>query len=251
MPRRTMADLTREYPGVDVSNFAHPEDVKAPDLTTWGVVVGGIHYAGRCPTRAGEYPYCDQVELPSYSLAKSMFAALGLMRLERLHPGHAGSAGRRPRARVSRQWRLGGRDASRTCSTWRAATASSAAEHADEDPTSHADFLRSSHPRRKIDYACDHSRAATRRGERFVYRTTDTYMLGTALARTRAARRGREGGPGRRPRRAPIVAPGGTQPRGRFVAAHDGRRRASPSRVSGLRCCRTMSPGSGSFSSPG
>jgi len=69
LPRRTMADLAREHPGVDVANFAHPEDVKPRDLTTWGVVVGGIHYAGRCPTRAGEYPYCDEIELPSYSLA--------------------------------------------------------------------------------------------------------------------------------------------------------------------------------------
>ncbi len=106
LPRRPIVEIARDYPGTDFASFAHPDDVKPADLTTWGVVVGGIHYAGGCPTRAGEYPFCDQIELPSYSLAKSMFAALALMRLERLHPGTRLErvADHVPECRVSGNW---------------------------------------------------------------------------------------------------------------------------------------------------
>ena len=41
-----------------------------------------------CPTRSGKYPYCDQMRLPSYSVAKSAFAGVAMMRLGALEgPG--------------------------------------------------------------------------------------------------------------------------------------------------------------------
>ena len=72
---------------MDPGNFAHPDDVSPAHLTTFGVIVDGVHYAGGCPTRAGPHPYCADIGLPSYSIAKSTLAALGLMRLEKSHPG--------------------------------------------------------------------------------------------------------------------------------------------------------------------
>ncbi len=182
LPRRTLADLAREHPGVDVANFAHPEDVKPQDLTTWGVVVGGIHYAGRCPTRAGEYPYCDEIELPSYSLAKSMFAALALMRLERLHPGTRLErvADHVPECRASGRWS----DVTlENLLDMASGNYLSAAEHADEfDPSADERFfLRRTHAE-KVDYACNFFPRKTSPGERFVYRTSDTYILGSAMS---------------------------------------------------------------------
>ena len=53
----------------------------------YGLVVGGVNYLSACDTRSGAYPYCDVIDLPSYSLAKSVFAAAALMRLELLQPG--------------------------------------------------------------------------------------------------------------------------------------------------------------------
>ncbi len=182
LPRRPIVDLAQAYPGVDVASFAHPDDVKAQDLTTWGVVAGGIHYAGRCPTRAGDYPYCEEIELPSYSLAKSMFAALALMRLERLHPGTRSErvSDHVPECRGSGNWSdvtLG------NLLDMASGNYVSDADHADEyDPSMDAGFfLRGTHAER-IDYACNHFPRHAPPGERFVYRTTETYILGSAMS---------------------------------------------------------------------
>ena len=67
--------------------ISRPDEVSREHLTTWGVIVDGVHYVGGCPTRAGAYPFCDSIDLPSYSLAKSVFASAALMRLEKTHPG--------------------------------------------------------------------------------------------------------------------------------------------------------------------
>lgn len=59
--------------------YKHPEDI-----TTYGFVVNGINYSGDCPTRHGAYAFCDAMRLPSYSIAKSVFAGVALMRLGQL-----------------------------------------------------------------------------------------------------------------------------------------------------------------------
>jgi hypothetical protein len=60
--------------------YKHPEDV-----TTYGLVFRDVHYSAGCPTRFGEYPFCDEMRLPSYSIAKSAFAGVALMRLGQLY----------------------------------------------------------------------------------------------------------------------------------------------------------------------
>ncbi len=86
-PRGQSRRWRRSGTGVDPANFAHPDEVSREHLTTWGVIVDGVHYVGGCQTRAGAYPFCDSIDLPSYSLAKSVFASAALMRLEKTHPG--------------------------------------------------------------------------------------------------------------------------------------------------------------------
>ena len=109
LPRRSIPDLARDFPGVDPASFAHPEDISPAHLSAWGVVVDGVHYAGDCPTRNGSYPYCEVLDLPSYSLAKSVFAGLALMRLEKLYPGVRNKAGGRLCCRMCGKWQLEGR----------------------------------------------------------------------------------------------------------------------------------------------
>ena len=182
MASRPIGELARDYPGTDVASFAHPDDVKRGDLTTWGVVVGGVHYAGGCPTRAGEYPFCEQVVLPSYSLAKSMFAALALMRIEKLYPGTRLErvADHVPECRSSGNWA----DVSlEKLLDMTSGNYLSAADRADEyesgvDP---GFFLPVTHAA-KIDYACNRFPRRAPPGERFVYRTSDTYILGSAMS---------------------------------------------------------------------
>ncbi|MBU3919365.1 MAG: hypothetical protein KJ961_02055, partial [Alphaproteobacteria bacterium] len=84
---RSLTALAADYPGMDLEPFGSPADVAPSAMTAFGLVVGDIHYAGGCETRYGPYPYCNELVIPSYSFAKSLFAGLALMRLELLYPG--------------------------------------------------------------------------------------------------------------------------------------------------------------------
>jgi hypothetical protein len=182
LPRKPIAELARDYPGVDPAAFGHPGEVSPAHMTTWGVVAGGVHYTGGCPTRAGEYPFCEVLQLPSYSLAKSVFAGLALMRLEKLYPGARGRivADHVPECVASGNW-------SDVTFEHLLDMASghylSSADHEDED-AAHGDenfYYRLLH-REKIDYACNFFPRREVPGGRWVYHTSDTYLLGTAMS---------------------------------------------------------------------
>lgn len=82
----TARRMASDFPGksIDLSSirrgYKHPEDI-----TTYGLVFGGVHYSSGCPTRFGEYAFCEEMRLPSYSIAKSVFAGVALMRLGQLY----------------------------------------------------------------------------------------------------------------------------------------------------------------------
>ncbi|MFZ0910714.1 MAG: hypothetical protein WAN24_14660 [Candidatus Acidiferrales bacterium] len=86
MPTKPFSSLVVDYPkaGIELSAFAraykHPEDI-----TTYGLVFHGVNYVAGCPTRSGEYSFCSEMRLPSYSIAKSVFAGVALMRLGELY----------------------------------------------------------------------------------------------------------------------------------------------------------------------
>lgn len=84
LPERPIAQLAKDYPGVDPSKLVIGE---RGSRTLYGLVVHGINYVSGCPTRRGDYPYCDVLPFPSYSTAKSAEAALALMAMEQNHPG--------------------------------------------------------------------------------------------------------------------------------------------------------------------
>jgi hypothetical protein len=80
LPTKPLSALTTDYPnsGVDVADFT--KGFKSPaDITTYGLFLNGINYVSSCPTRYGAYAFCDNLRLPSYSLAKSTFAGLAMM----------------------------------------------------------------------------------------------------------------------------------------------------------------------------
>lgn len=84
LPERPISQLAADFPGVDPSKLAIGE---AGSRTLYGLVVHGVNYVSDCPTRRGDYPYCDVLPFPSYSTAKSAEAALALMAVEQEHPG--------------------------------------------------------------------------------------------------------------------------------------------------------------------
>ncbi len=78
-PTKPIAQLAEDYPGVDVSAFGR--GVSPASRTWYGFVVNGVNYVSGCPTRYGEYPYCEYMRAPSYSTAKSAFVSMAMMRL--------------------------------------------------------------------------------------------------------------------------------------------------------------------------
>jgi hypothetical protein len=84
LPVKPLSALAIDHPGTDSGEFDWfpPEEISAV-----GFAIDGVHYRGGCATRHGPYPYCDVLDLPSYSLAKSIFAALAYLALEREAPG--------------------------------------------------------------------------------------------------------------------------------------------------------------------
>lgn len=81
LPTKPISALATDYPdsGVDVTKFG--SGITPSALSTFGVNFHGVHYVGNCRTRQGDYPFCGQMLLPSYSTAKSAFAGTAMLRL--------------------------------------------------------------------------------------------------------------------------------------------------------------------------
>jgi hypothetical protein len=174
LPVFPIESLGEDYPGFDLSAFSV---LPAGDMTVFGFVVDGKHYRSDCRTRAGNYPFCDELLLPSYSTAKSVFAGLALMRLEALVPG-------------ARNARIAG--LVDECGDWEnvrledvidMATGryTSAAADVDEGSAAHVAFLYEPTHAARIRFACRHFPSRAPPGERFVYHSSDTYVGGAAM----------------------------------------------------------------------
>jgi len=181
LPTRPIAALATDHPGTDPAAFGNADEVPPASMTAYGIVIDGIHYGSACRTRHGPYPNCDDMPLPSYSLAKSMVASLALMRAEWLYPG-ARNAGIRDYV-----------EACRDKLAWRGVTIRQALDLAtgnyrsdkyerDEDRAINSDFFIADTHQAKIRHACNTYRRKAEPGTRWVYHTSDTYLAGTALA---------------------------------------------------------------------
>jgi hypothetical protein len=78
-PTKSIEQLGVDYPGVDVTAFGR--GVSSLGMTWYGLVINGVNYVGSCRSRYGIYPYCDYMRAPSYSTSKSAFVSVALMRL--------------------------------------------------------------------------------------------------------------------------------------------------------------------------
>ncbi len=186
---RGISALAIDYPGIDLEPFGSPADVAPSAMTAFGLVVGDVHYAGGCETRYGPYPYCDELVVPSYSFAKSLFAGLALMRLELLYPGAMS-------AKISDHV-----PACKQTGTWDDVTFENAldmatghylsgASEADENAATEGDFFVFQTREEKTRFACEHFPHRAKPGKTWVYHTTDTYLLGEAMQAFLRARLG-------------------------------------------------------------
>jgi len=179
LPRQPVERLAAVYPGTDPAAFGSPLEVTPEAMTVYGLLADGTLYAGGCRTRFGPDPYCTALPLPSYSLAKTVVAGLALMRLERLYPG-AREALIADHVPACDDARWAGVTFEHALDMATGLYTSGGFEADESAPELWAFMTRTTHEGR-IAQACHQHPRQSEPAELWVYHTTDTYILGTAL----------------------------------------------------------------------
>jgi len=180
LPVKPIELLRKDYPGLDPGSFGTAEDIAPRDMSVYGVLIRGVHYSGGCETRHGRYPYCDEMPLPSYSLAKTVMAGFALMRAEAVHPGVRKLlvTDYVPECRDAGGWDGVTFENLLDMATGRY---DSAGTDVDEDALNTSRFFLGTTHAEKIRISCTVYPRKEPPGRRWVYHTSDTYILGTAL----------------------------------------------------------------------
>lgn len=190
LPVRPIAQLAVAHPGI---NLAALELGDARARTAYGLVANDIHYVSDCPTRHGEYPFCDVLDIPSYSVAKTLVAALASMRMEQLYPGtmqqNVATHATDPACRGA-DW-AGVRFSNLL--DMNTGHYDSTSYMADEDAVKVQGFFYATGAARKTHFSCAAYPRKADPGTRWVYHTSDTYLLGMMLNDTLRAQPGRAG----------------------------------------------------------
>jgi hypothetical protein len=181
LPVKPISQLLIDYPGVDINQFNGGDVINPKDMTVFGFVIDGVNYVGGCETRFGPYPYCEVLDLPSYSLAKTLFAGMGLMYLEKQYPNIKDEriADHVPECRASGNWM----DVSFENALDMATGNYQSIQWEDDEwsvAMNNQFFIPETHAR-KINFACNAMLRKLEPGSRWIYHTSDTYILGTAM----------------------------------------------------------------------
>ncbi|MEC7242603.1 MAG: hypothetical protein VXW32_15320, partial [Myxococcota bacterium] len=76
IPVKDFAALEAAYPDAGISELDGL--LTLSDISARGVLTDGTLYLEDCRTRAGSYSFCEDIVLPSFSLAKTLYAGVGL-----------------------------------------------------------------------------------------------------------------------------------------------------------------------------
>jgi hypothetical protein len=182
LERASFSTLSQQYPQIDVTAFAGVGKLPAEDISVYGFVIDDVHYRSDCSTRTGAYPFCDEISLPSYSTAKTLFAALAAMRLEKLYPGSKDTfiADYVPECRGDARWSDVTLSDALNMVTGNFGSDKGRDDEASEETD--ARFFFSDTHAEKVSYACTAWPRQAVPGSHWVYHTTDTYLLGTAMS---------------------------------------------------------------------
>ncbi len=185
IPTKSIDELDNLHPGIKSNleagfyTYANPSwNQDENDVSIYGVAVDGVNYTSGCKTRQGDYPYCSVMAFPSYSVAKSMAGGIGLMALEKQYPGVKNE---KVSALIpecpSSKW--GDVTLEHTLDM---ATGNYTSDGWEEDEGNNIEsFLGVFTHTEKISHACNtYARKATP-GSKWVYHTSDTYILGAAM----------------------------------------------------------------------
>lgn len=180
IPVRALSAIGADYPGVDAARLAAPGGGDPNHISLVGFYVDGKHYVGGCGTRYGTYPYCESLVVPSYSTAKSAFAGLAFMRLEKKYPGtrNAVVSSLVSSCASNGNWHDVTLDNVLDMAT---GNYGSTAYMRDEGATHIGKLFDADSHADKISYSCTQYRRKAAPGTKWVYHTSDTYIAGTAM----------------------------------------------------------------------
>jgi len=86
LPTKPLSALTTDFPGSGFNVAAMTSDRQYPqDVTMYGLLINGVNYVSGRQTRYGEYAFCSEMRVPSYSTAKTVFNSVAMMRLGQLY----------------------------------------------------------------------------------------------------------------------------------------------------------------------
>lgn len=175
---KSISTMSDDFPAVNPSAFV-PSGAK--DTSVFGFVLNGTHYRSQCPTRYGPYPFCDVLDLPSYSLAKSVFAGLGYLLLTQQWPEFADMpiTGLIPECDLEDdRWQ----DVTpRHLLNMTTGLYQSSEFGTDENSSEMQTFFLAESHTGKVRFSCEVWPKKAEAGSVGVYHTTDDYLLGVAM----------------------------------------------------------------------
>ncbi|PLW83875.1 hypothetical protein CWI75_00495 [Kineobactrum sediminis] len=169
----------RQDHGIDATALAPPQGVSTEHLTLAGLLLGDRHYQSACGTVHEPYPWCERLPLPTFSLSKSLFAGVAMMRLEQLAPGSADRSIGELLPDCGDSWK----DVSiRQAVNMQTGHYADPGYFNDEDSAIESPlFLAPGHVE-KLAYACSAYPPQEPAGGRWVYHTSDTYIAVSAMS---------------------------------------------------------------------
>lgn len=175
----SVENLAMVYPKLNIKKLM-PRQLLGS--TTSGLFIKGHHFSLNCETRLGPFPYCDWLALPSYSTAKSIFAGIGYMRLQRLVPNLNKLLVTKIIPECSKdKWRNVTLSDLINMRTGNYLSKKNA--HADEGSDRMIKFFLSLTHQEKLSAACNMFPHKAEPGKAFKYHTSDTYLAGVLLDR--------------------------------------------------------------------
>jgi len=177
LPIRPLEAISELAPGIRAEQFI---TMPGSEVSVAGFIINGIHYRSHCGTRYGPYPFCDVLDLPSYSLAKSISAALAWMILEQETPGIG-------------QAEVGHYIPQCNDERWDGVTLehlldmatgnfNSPEPNVDEYASYETAFMEGDTHAQKVAVACTLFSRSAEPGTVFAYHTSDTYLAGTLMS---------------------------------------------------------------------
>ena len=174
IPLKRLSSLGGSY-----KDLGSVKEVLPVNMTMFGFYDGESHYRGGCMTRKGRYPYCSELLMPSFSLAKSIFASNAMSMLEIDFPNIKN---------------LFISDYGPECSSkkWRSVTFGNALDmatgqykyknyYSEDWYLEQEGYFKNFTHKDKIKSACNFFKKQANPGIKLSYHSSDTYILGTAL----------------------------------------------------------------------